>query len=101
MQYNLGVQYDYEGRFCKAELYYKDYDRLALEETDADTKAVFLTSNGYGHSKGMNLFFRDRASFKNLEYQLSYTYNIAKRKYQGVSGTDYSSVCHGIMQPGW
>ena len=44
MQYNLGVQYDYEGRFCKAELYYKDYDRLALEETDADTKAVFLLS---------------------------------------------------------
>jgi outer membrane receptor for ferrienterochelin and colicin len=82
MQYNLGVQYDYEGRFCKAELYYKDYDRLALEETDADTKAVFLTSNGYGHSKGIDLFFRDRASFKNLEYQLSYTYNIAKRKYR-------------------
>ena len=51
MQYNLGVQYDYEGRFCKAELYYKDYDRLALEETDADTKAVFLTSNGYGQQR--------------------------------------------------
>ena len=60
----------------------QDYDRLALEETDADTKAVFLTSNGYGHSKGIDLFFRDRASFKNLEYQLSYTYNIAKRKYR-------------------
>jgi len=41
-----------------------------------------LTSNGYGHSKGIDLFFRDRASFKNLEYQLSYTYNIAKRKYR-------------------
>lgn len=25
MQYNLGMQYGYEGRFYKAELYYKDY----------------------------------------------------------------------------
>lgn len=82
MQYNLGIQYRREGRFYKAELYYKDYSRLALEETDADTEAPFLTSNGYGYSKGIDLFFRDRTSFRNLEYQLSYTYNIGKRKYR-------------------
>lgn len=33
----------------------------------------------------MDLFFRDRVSIKNLEYQLSYTYNISKRKYQRCS----------------
>ncbi|MDO4165155.1 MAG: TonB-dependent receptor plug domain-containing protein [Bacteroides sp.] len=82
VQYNFGAQYEDEGRFYKAELYYKDYDRLALEETAADTGTSFLTSNGYGHSKGIDLFFRDRATFKNLEYQFSYTYNISKRKYQ-------------------
>lgn len=85
MQYNLGMQYDYEGRFYKAELYYKDYDRLALEETNAGTGVVLLTSDGYGHSKGIDLFFRDRALIRNLEYQLSYTYNISKRKYQEYS----------------
>lgn len=82
MQYNLGIQYQREGRFCKAELYYKDYGRLALEEADADTEAPFLISNGYGYSKGIDLFFRDRTSFRNLEYQFSYTYNIGKRKYR-------------------
>ena len=82
VQYNLGAQYSNEGRLYKAELYYKDYARLALEETAADTGAAVLTSNGYGHSKGIDLFFRDRSLFRNLEYQLSYTYNISKRKYQ-------------------
>lgn len=85
MQYNLGMQYGYEGRFYKAELYYKNYDRLVLEETDTETGSVLLTSGGYGYSRGMDLFFRDRVSIKNLEYQLSYTYNISKRKYQRCS----------------
>ena len=85
MQYNLGMQYGYEGRFYKAELYYKDYSRLVLEETDAGTGSVLLTSGGYGYSRGVDLFFRDRISIKNLEYQLSYTYNISKRKYQSCS----------------
>ena len=85
MQYNLGMQYGYEGRFYKAELYYKDYSRLVLEETDTETGSVLLTSGGYGYSRGIDLFFRDRVSIKNLEYQLSYTYNISKRKYQRCS----------------
>lgn len=84
-QYNLGVQYNVGGRFCKAELYYKDYDRLALYEAVAGTHALFLTSHGYGHSKGVDLFFSDRASFRRLEYRLSYTCNLAKRKYRQYS----------------
>lgn len=82
IQYNLGAQYEQGGRFCKAELYYKEYDRLALLETDAITGAPCLTSGGYGHSKGFDLFFRDVSSFRRLEYQLSYTYNLSRRKYQ-------------------
>ncbi len=85
MQYNLGMQYGYEGCFYKAELYYKNYNRLVLEETDTETGSVLLTSGGYGYSRGIDLFFRDRVSIKNLEYQLSYTYNISKRKYQRCS----------------
>lgn len=87
VQYNLGAQYEHEGRFYKAELYYKDYNRLAmaetnaLTETDADTRTARLTSGGHGHSRGIDLFFHDRALLKNFEYQFAYTYNISKRKY--------------------
>lgn len=82
VQYNLGAQYEHEGRFYKAELYYKNYDRLAWEETNGDVTTTLLTSNGYGRSKGIDLFFNDCVLLKNFEYQLSYTYNISKRKYQ-------------------
>lgn len=87
VQYNLGAQYEHEGRFYKAELYYKDYNRLAMAETDAltetdsETVTTFLTSGGHGHSRGIDLFFRDGALLKNFEYQFAYTYNISKRKY--------------------
>lgn len=81
VQYNLGAQYEHEGRFYKAELYYKDYNRLALTETNAETGTTFLTSGGHGHSRGIDLFFHDRALLKNFEYQFAYTYNISKRKY--------------------
>ena len=74
-QYNIGMQYERNGRFGKAEAYYKDYDRLPLWEQAS------LTANGYGHSAGFDLFFLDRASLKNVEYRLSYTYNLSRRRY--------------------
>ena len=74
-QYNLGVQYERGGRFGKAEAYYKDYGRLPLWE------GLSLTANGYGYSAGFDLFFLDRTSLKNVEYRLSYTYNLSRRRY--------------------
>ena len=74
-QYNLGVQYERGGRLGKAEVYYKGYDRLPLWE------GASLTAHGYGHSAGFDLFFIDRASLKNVEYRLSYTYNLVRRRY--------------------
>ena len=74
-QYNLGVQYERGGRFGKAEAYYKDYDRLPLWEGSS------LTAHGYGYSTGFDLFFLDRVSLKNVEYRLSYTYNLSRRRY--------------------
>ena len=75
VQYNVGVRYARGGRFYKAECYYKDYTRLALADGGG------FTSGGYGYSKGIDLFFRDESLFKNLEYQLAYTYNHSRRKY--------------------
>lgn len=78
-QYNLGAHYRRNGRLGKVELYYKRYSRLALWEHTGD--AYVLTSGGYGYSKGIDLFVSDPTSVKNVEYQLSYTYNVCRRKY--------------------
>lgn len=77
-QYNLGAQYRRSGRLGKVELYYKRYSSLALWENTEDTPV--LISGGYGYSKGFDFFVSDRTSVKNFEYQLSYTYNLSRRK---------------------
>lgn len=74
-QYNLSGQYGRGGRFGKAEIYYKDYSRLPLWEKG------MLTARGYGYSTGLDLFVEDRASLKLVEYRLSYTYNLSRRRY--------------------
>lgn len=76
LQYNLGAQYSAAGRFYKAECYYKEYNRLAL------CTPVGITSDGYGTSKGVDLFFSDPTLFRNVEYQLAYSFNFSRRKYQ-------------------
>lgn len=78
-QYNAGAQYNSDGRLAKIEAYYKKYSRLPLwEGTGVD--GMVLTSGGYGYSKGIDFFLSDRASLKNFEYQLSYTYNLSRRR---------------------
>ena len=82
VQYNLGVRLGGEERFCKAEAYYKRYDRLAWIGQGTMGWAEWLSSDGYGHSKGIDLFYDDCALVRNLEYRISYTYNLSRRKYQ-------------------
>ena len=60
----------------RIETYYKTYRDLALQEPSV------LNSNGYGHSKGVDVFFNDRDLIKNFEYMLAYSFNLSKRKYQ-------------------
>lgn len=73
-QYNVGALYEAAGCFYKAEVYYKRYNRLTLFTPDG------LTSDGYGNSKGIDLYFEDRSLLKNFEYYLSYSFNLSKRK---------------------
>ena len=76
MQYVGGMYYEKRDKIYRIETYYKTYKDLALQES------TVLTSDGYGHSKGVDVFFNDRALFKNFEYMLAYSYSLSKRKYQ-------------------
>jgi len=76
MQYVGGMYYEKRDKIYRIETYYKTYKDLALQES------TVLTSDGYGHSKGVDVFFNERALFKNFEYMLAYSYSLSKRKYQ-------------------
>jgi vitamin B12 transporter len=58
----------------RVEAYYKKYDKL--ETTYPDT-----ANAGAGYAKGIELFWRDRQTVKNLDYWISYSYIDTKRKY--------------------
>jgi len=75
-QYVGGMYYEKKDKIYRIETYYKKYNDLALQEPTA------LNSNGYGYSKGVDVFFNDRSLFKNFEYMLAYSFNLSKRKYQ-------------------
>ncbi|MGB8193652.1 MAG: TonB-dependent receptor [Chitinophagaceae bacterium] len=58
----------------RAELFYKKYNDLVKTLPD--------TSNaGYGDAKGFEVFWRDRKTFKNVDYWISYSYLDTKRDY--------------------
>jgi hypothetical protein len=58
----------------RIEAFYKTYHDLI--KTGADT-----TTSGTGYAKGIELFWRDRKTFKNTDYWISYSYLDTKRNY--------------------
>lgn len=61
-------------RFFRAEVYYKQYKDLI--------KTVpVLANNGNGYAQGIELFWRDKKSIKNLDYWITYTYLDTKRNF--------------------
>lgn len=71
------VSRDYTFRL---EAFYKKYNELV--KTYANGSAIDSFSNGgFGDAKGIELFWRDRKTIKNLDYWISYSYLDTKRDY--------------------
>ncbi|MGN6214047.1 TonB-dependent receptor [Parafilimonas sp.] len=72
--YVLNYQRKFNNRLIRIEAYYKQYKNLLTTFPDTAT-------NGNGYAKGIELFFRDKRTFKNFDYWISYTYLDTKRKF--------------------
>lgn len=64
----------------RTELFYKKYSGL-VKNIPTPNGPNKLNNNGYGDAKGFELFWRDRKTFKNLDYWVSYSYLDTKRDY--------------------
>jgi hypothetical protein len=65
----------------RTEVFYKKYDQLYKTGINTNGREVAANNLGYGYAKGIELFWRDRKSLKNVDYWFSYSYLDTKRDY--------------------
>jgi len=77
--YIINYLFRRDKRVLRAELYYKNYDKLV--KTDNATAPSFANNLGEGYARGFELFFRDKKTFKGIDYWISYSYIDTKRDF--------------------
>ena len=80
--YIMSMQYQTETTLLRIEPYYKKYNGLPLH--DGNT----YVSEGYGSSKGLDVFLENHSLIKHLTTTLSYSFNDSERLY-----LDYTKLC--------
>lgn len=78
--YILNYQRITDGKTFRVETYYKVYNDLL--KTDGAT----FTNNGNGYARGVELFWRDNRSVRNLDYWISYSFLDTERDYLNFPG---------------
>lgn len=80
--YILNYQYSGDGKTFRAEAYYKDYDKLTKYDTQRAQFDSEFNNFGSGYATGLDVFWRDNQSIKNLGYWMSYSYLDTERDYR-------------------
>lgn len=76
LQYLLGMYTQKEEKIFRAEIYWKEYERLPLLDSQ-----LGYSSEGEGYSRGIDLFYNDRLFMKQWDYMVAYTFNDSQRRY--------------------
>ncbi|MCU7614504.1 TonB-dependent receptor [Chryseobacterium sp. GMJ5] len=85
--YIFQVQRSTEGRSLRFEAFYKKYDDLIktrniVPDSDQNQQVQAAFNNdGYGFAKGLELFWRDKKTFENIDYWISYSFLDSKRNF--------------------
>jgi hypothetical protein len=74
--YILKYEINTADRNFRIEGYFKDYNHLTKENLHS------LDNSGKGYAKGFELFWRDKKTFKNGDYYISYSYLDTKRDFR-------------------
>ncbi len=83
----LNYQYKNEKRLLRIEAYKKQYDKLVTYTDEFSFNPDDFSNDGNGTSQGIELFWRDGNTFKNVDYWISYSFNDSKRLYR-----DYPNI---------
>lgn len=83
--YIANYQWVKEGQSFRIEAYEKRYDELIKYTNIYDPTTI--QSNGNGNARGIDLFWRDSKTFKNMDYWVSYSFLQTERNYQDYPGS--------------
>jgi vitamin B12 transporter len=68
-------------RTFRLEAFYKNYDDLYKTSVSFTGRETAANNNGFGYAKGVELFWRDKRTFKNVDYWVSYSFLDTKRDF--------------------
>ncbi len=91
--YIINYQKTGDKQLFRIEAYYKDYENL-IKTVSLQNGAFSYNNKGSGYAEGIDVFWRDKKTFKNFEYWVSYSYLDTKRDYLNYSETlrpDYAT----------
>ena len=80
--YILNYQYAENNRIFRIEAYQKQYHHLINYTPDAYSGYSVLGNNGTGYARGIDIFWRDKQTFKMADYWISYSFIDTKRRYR-------------------
>ncbi len=94
----LNYQYTANNKIFRAELYQKEYNNLVTYNSDNPFFNSDFTNEGDGYAQGLDIFWRDNNSIKNVDYWLSYSYLDTEREYQDypVTATPSFANTHNL-----
>jgi hypothetical protein len=68
-------------RTFRAEVFYKKYDNLVKTGFANGRDGVAINNNGFGDAKGIEFFWRDKKTIKNVDFWVSYSFLDTKRDF--------------------
>jgi hypothetical protein len=78
----LNYQYEIENRIFRVELYKKWYNNLVKYASENNPDPATYNNTGNGSAKGIDLFWRDSKTVRDLDYWVSYSFIQTKRNYK-------------------
>jgi len=70
-----------QDRTFRTELFYKKYEDLLKTAQTYNQTFTAINNNGFGDAKGIEFFWRDKKTIKNVDYWISYSYLDTKRDF--------------------
>ncbi len=70
----------------RTELFYKQYDDLYKTAFNFNGREIAANNNGFGEAKGIEFFWRDKKTWKNVDYWISYSFLDTKRDFLNYPG---------------